>query len=168
MYSYYGNAEWSTIMRLLPPTVLGSAVGMQLLGTISKQSAKVLVGAILLGILALNLYQHLCEKAPAREAAAKGSDGERKKPTSKANQKKKKKKKKPTSKANQKKPQIPADRVPAYAHSVWFAWLVGLTGGFATILVNSMGVRDAMPLGLCGLTVPHGILCRLGAAQARC
>ena len=153
MYSYYGNAEWSTITRLLPPTVLGSAVGMQLLGTISKQSAKVLVGAILLGILALNLYQHLCEKAPAREAAAKGSDGERKKPTSKA---------------NQKKPQIPADRVPAYAHSVWFAWLVGLTGGFATILVNSMGVRDAMPLGLCGLTVPHGILCRLGAAQARC
>ena len=156
MYSYYGNAEWSTIMRLLPPTVLGSAVGMQLLGTISKQSAKVLVGAILLGILALNLYQHLCEKAPAREAAVKGSDGERKKPTSKA---------------NLKKQQNPADRVPqlpAYAHSVWFAWLVGLTGGFATILVNSMGARVAMPLGLCGLTVPHGILCRLGAAQARC
>jgi hypothetical protein len=41
MYSYYGNAQWSTIIRLFPPTVLGVAIGMQLLGTISKKSAQV-------------------------------------------------------------------------------------------------------------------------------
>ena len=29
--------------------------------------------------------------------------------------------------------------VPAYAQSVWFAGLVGVVGGFATILTNSMG-----------------------------
>jgi len=29
--------------------------------------------------------------------------------------------------------------LPAYATSLWFAWLVGIVGGFATILTNSMG-----------------------------
>ena len=83
-----------------------------------------LVGAILLGILALNLFQHLTEKPPAKDATAKGADGKPKAAKGSA-------KTGPTKQ--------PADIVPAYAHSIWFAWLVGLTGGFATILVNSMG-----------------------------
>jgi hypothetical protein len=29
--------------------------------------------------------------------------------------------------------------VPAYATSIWFTFLIGVVGGFATILTNSMG-----------------------------
>jgi uncharacterized membrane protein YfcA len=115
-----GAADWAIIKRLFLPTAVGLGVGMQLLGKISKAEAKLLIGTILLGILLLNAFQALsarrrAQKANALTQAAKKND-ENGKPEI----------------------QLPAP-VPAYAHSVAFACLIGLTGGFATILTNSMG-----------------------------
>jgi uncharacterized membrane protein YfcA len=57
--NYYSNAKWDVIIRLLPPTVIGLGIGMQLLGSISKDGAKALIGGILMGILFLNLSQEI-------------------------------------------------------------------------------------------------------------
>jgi uncharacterized membrane protein YfcA len=107
--NYYQNAQWAVIFRLLPPTVVGLGLGMQLLGAISKDGAKALIGGILMGILLLNLSQEVFKSKS--EVSKKKKDDDHKSD----------------------------DEVPAYATTYWFAWLIGLTGGVATVLTNSMG-----------------------------
>lgn len=101
--NYLHLARWDIIVKLLPPTGVGVAIGTQLMGRLDPPQAKLLIGCILLGILSINLAQAFLVPAPK----GKGKGG--------------------------------AAGVPAYATSLWFATVVGVIGGFATILTNSMG-----------------------------
>lgn len=92
---YYKNAKWGVIVRLLPATGVGVALGTRLMGHLSESNARLLIGSVLLAILAVNLLQSVLVK----------DTGE----------------------------------IPGYANSLWFACVVGVIGGFATILTNSMG-----------------------------
>lgn len=103
--SYSGSTRWDVVRRLLPPTVVGVAIGSQLLGEISANTAKLLIGFALAFILFINLASHM---GGSSEASAPGKVSEHEPP-------------------------------PAYATSIKFAVIVGLIGGFATILTNSMG-----------------------------
>ncbi|CAE8726265.1 unnamed protein product [Polarella glacialis] len=113
--SYFEHARWDVIMRLLPATGLGVAVGTQVMGKLSEAQAKLLIGSILMFILLVNLSQELLVK-PAQEGKAVAEESNK------------------TGKALP-----PEERVPSYATSIWFVSLMGGVGGFATILTNSMG-----------------------------
>ena len=102
---YVHQARWDVIMKLLPATGVGVALGTQLMGKLAPAEAKLLIGGVLLLILAVNLGQSML---------VPGDKGKDKKGKDK-------------------------DAVPAYARSLWFACVVGVVGGFATILTNSMG-----------------------------
>eukprot|EP00747_Dinoflagellata_sp_TGD_P207442 gnl/TRDRNA2_/TRDRNA2_81017_c0_seq1.p1 gnl/TRDRNA2_/TRDRNA2_81017_c0~~gnl/TRDRNA2_/TRDRNA2_81017_c0_seq1.p1 ORF type:complete len:334 (+),score=64.38 gnl/TRDRNA2_/TRDRNA2_81017_c0_seq1:79-1080(+) len=102
--NFIRNAKWGVILKLLPPTGAGVALGSQLVGQLSAAQAKLLIGSILSGILLLNLSQELM----ARKKVKKDDDAAEEKP-------------------------------PWYAESFGFVCLIGVTGGFATILTNSMG-----------------------------
>jgi uncharacterized membrane protein YfcA len=104
LWTYYGNTRWDVVRRLLPPTMVGVAVGVQLLGEITANTAKLMIGFALMFILAINLGSHLVGTSDAPSVAGKGDTPP-----------------------------------PAYATSTRFAVVVGLLGGFATILTNSMG-----------------------------
>ena len=101
---YSGSTRWDVVRRLLPPTVVGVAIGSQLLGEISANTAKLLIGFALAFILFVNLASHM----GGSEAPVSDKVSEHEPP-------------------------------PAYATSIKFAAIVGLIGGFATILTNSMG-----------------------------
>jgi len=121
--SYYEHARWDVIQGLLPPVGVGMAIGYQLLGKLSKTQSQLLIGCVLSLILALSFLQPLLVPAKPAGAAAKGG--------------KKGRSKSPGPKKTA--AQAAADGVPAYATSVWFVSVVGVVGGFATILTNSMG-----------------------------
>lgn len=104
IFNFIQDARWDVIRRLMPSTVVGVAIGAQLVGSLSAKEAKLLVGSILCIILALGIYQELF---PAKKSKD-DKDKDAKKPA-------------------------------AWADSIWFAFIVGLVGGFATILTNSMG-----------------------------
>lgn len=117
--NYVHKARWEIIMRLLPACGLGIALGTQLMGKLSPAQAKLLIGSILCGILLLNLSQELKAKAPPKTNGEK--DGKEKDKNGKGSDTEE------------------DDGVPAYAKTLWFTSIVGVIGGFATILTNSMG-----------------------------
>jgi len=125
--NYARLARWDVIARLLPATGVGVALGTRLMGRLEDHEARLLVGAVLALILAVTLLQQLGGgSAPAKGAPpAKGT------------------------------PPAPKDAPPpSYATSLWFAAVVGVVGGFATILTNSMGpILNVYLLGL-GLDPP--------------
>eukprot|EP00930_Biecheleria_cincta_P077744 TRINITY_DN65050_c0_g1_i1.p1 TRINITY_DN65050_c0_g1~~TRINITY_DN65050_c0_g1_i1.p1 ORF type:complete len:356 (+),score=39.61 TRINITY_DN65050_c0_g1_i1:31-1068(+) len=118
-FSYIQHARWPTIIRLLPFIGLGIAIGTQLMGRLSAPQSKLLVGSILLSILLLNLAQemsgHLSKLTSMLWPSKKGKD------------------------AHGKQTDAGRGDVPSYANSFAFACLVGVVGGFATILTNAMG-----------------------------
>lgn len=120
-YSYIEHARWPTIMRLLPFIGVGIAIGTQLMGRLSAPQSKLLVGSILLSILLLNLAQemsgHLSKLMSKLWPSQKGKDEAGKRADADAGK----------------------DEVPSYANSFGFVCLVGVVGGFATILTNAMG-----------------------------
>ena len=123
----FKHADWDAITRLLGPTMVGLAIGTQLIGKLSPSRGKLMIGGVLALIIVLNL---------SVESLTKPSSPAEKKPAAK---------KKPAGKGSAKgRSQSPAaapatERAPAYARSLWFVTVVGLTGGFATVLTNSMG-----------------------------
>lgn len=119
-FSYIQHARWPTIMRLLPFIGLGIAIGTQLMGQLSASQSKLLVGSILLSILLLNLAQEMSGqlgRVMLMLRPSKQSEDEKAKKQANAGK----------------------DDVPAYANSFAFVCLVGVVGGFATILTNAMG-----------------------------
>ena len=113
--NYYRHADWGIVFSLLAPTVVGLAIGIQLLGKVGKDAAKGLVGGILLLILLLNLFM---EQRKQRKEAAKAAQAK---------------------KDDDAKAEGEAEGPSALGKSPYFIGLVGLLGGFATILTNSMG-----------------------------
>ena len=124
--SYYEHADWAVIRRLLPSVAVGMAIGYQLLGKMSVAQSKLLIGCILGLILLLSYFQSMLvpPTLPPPESAGKGKQVGTKR--------------KGRSSSKSPAPRVP-DGVPAYARSIWFACTVGVVGGFATILTNSMG-----------------------------
>ena len=117
--NYYRHAHWSIVFSLLPFTVVGLGVGIQLLGKVGKDAAKGLVGGILLLILLLNMMMNTLKAREAAVAAKmKKDDGDAKVGV---------------------KAGAGASEASALGKSIYFIALVGLLGGFATILTNSMG-----------------------------
>ena len=53
--SYFHDADWVVIKRLTVPTLIGVAFGSQLVGVLSSNQARLLVGSVLLSILLLNV-----------------------------------------------------------------------------------------------------------------
>jgi uncharacterized membrane protein YfcA len=109
VFNYHAHARWDVIRKLLLPTIVGVIAGSQLLGKVSAGSAKLLIGGALATILMVNLTQ---TALAATKAAVK-----------------------------KKKEEASPDYTSPlwYADSIWFAALIGVLGGFATILTNSMG-----------------------------
>ena len=82
------------------------------MGKLSPSEAKLLIGTVLLAILMVNFLQSafMPAKPPPPKGKGKGDAAA-----------------------------AAAAGLPAFATSLWFASVVGLVGGFATILTNSMG-----------------------------
>lgn len=118
--NFFQNARWDIILRLLPGTGLGVAIGSQLVGTLSSSQAKLLVGTVLSLILVIGIWQEL-PKTPHKKKSAGGSEGKGEDATQ----------------ADDKDGEN--DSPAAWATSQWFSGVVGIVGGFATILTNSMG-----------------------------
>jgi uncharacterized membrane protein YfcA len=133
----YQNADWDAITRLLAPTMVGLAVGTQLIGQLSPSRGKLMIGGVLSLIIVLNLSVDYLTRSPSppsaaaapKKGGAKGGRSRSKSPASKG------------SKSRSQSPAVPPkkEQPPAYSRAAWFVGIVGLTGGFATVLTNSMG-----------------------------
>lgn len=134
----YKDADWDAITRLLGPTMVGLAAGTQLIGKLSPSNGKLLIGTVLALIIVLNLSGEYLAKsgsgatppAKLKKTSAKASRSRSKSPSGKG---------KSRSKSPKGSPRPPKEQAPAYARALWFVSLVGVTGGFATVLTNSMG-----------------------------
>jgi hypothetical protein len=82
---------------------------VQVVGNISDAQARLLVGSILLLLLVVSLAEVFCKKPPPPTPAGGAAAA------------------------------AASDGPSALASSVWFAAFVGVVGGFATIITNSMG-----------------------------
>jgi hypothetical protein len=81
------------------------------------QNARLLIGVVLFGILMVNLLQSmLVDTKPSNNNKKKKNDD-----------------------AKDDNEDNDSTKVAAYAESIWFACIIGIIGGFATILTNSMG-----------------------------
>jgi len=101
----YKHADWDAIFRLLKSTVIGLALGSQIVGKISDANARLLIGSILLLIIAYSMYKDFGPKAKLK----KDKDGK------------------------------PIEADDSFTRSWWFVGTIGIFGGLATILTNSMG-----------------------------
>lgn len=163
--SYARLARWDVITRLLPATGVGVALGTQLMGRLSDSGARLLIGCILLGILMTGLLQPApattaaspalggaavagaaaaaagaaAVAATAGSAAATGAAPDAKPDVVASGKGRSASQLKPAAAPCQEEVCGDASELPAYATSIWFASLVGVVGGFATILTNSMG-----------------------------
>lgn len=165
--NYVHKARWDIIVKLLPACGLGIAMGTQLMGKLSPAQAKLLIGSILCAILLLNLSQELLAKAGPKVQSKEEKERHGTRKTSHAPdvrggclcthvytpsfcwprntsvdisvrtderlQCASEVQGKDKSEANDE------DGAPAYAKTMWFTSIVGVIGGFATILTNSMG-----------------------------
>lgn len=132
----YQNADWDAITRLLAPTMLGLAIGTQLIGQLTPSSGKLMIGSVLALIIVLNLSVEYLTKSVTPPGAAQTNK------VAKGSNSPSKGKGRRESKSRSKSPALPRlqkDQPPDYARAVWFASVVGVTGGFATVLTNSMG-----------------------------
>ncbi len=62
------HVDWRAVRRLLPTSLVGMAMGQSMGGLVSDASARVLAGAVLLGILALRARGEAAAPAPRRPA----------------------------------------------------------------------------------------------------
>eukprot|EP00041_Stephanoeca_diplocostata_P025964 m.692227 g.692227 ORF g.692227 m.692227 type:complete len:388 (+) comp22861_c0_seq2:179-1342(+) len=140
VYSYYAQAEWAVITQLLAPTAVGLGMGARLIGSLSPAQAKTLVGSIISCILVMNLVQEaydylhrssITEQSGKTPQSDKAGTTHSKSTGSQTNNK-------GTGQIN-KDPPVKFVSPAAYATSWWFAGVIGVIGGFATILTNSMG-----------------------------
>jgi uncharacterized membrane protein YfcA len=102
--NYIHIARWDVIQRLLPPTIVGVALGTAVMGRITDSQARLLVGVILLLILIVTLvqsrFQHKSTDPKYQSKCPSGNSS---------------------------------------VGAIAFACVVGIVGGFATMLTNSMG-----------------------------
>ncbi len=61
---YRRNAEWKYLLKLLPSAVVGLGVGVVVGGGLSDSSFRYLLGGIILGLLALMVWQDMQKKEP--------------------------------------------------------------------------------------------------------
>lgn len=67
--SYRRHAEWTHLWRLFPWTAAGVIIGYFALGRIDDRQAKVLIGVIVLGLLALHVWRQRSTTGDAPERA---------------------------------------------------------------------------------------------------
>lgn len=70
LISYRRHADWPTLVKLVPAVVAGLALGALFLAVADDGWAKRLIGAILLGVIALTLWQR--RKPPSDEPSVRG------------------------------------------------------------------------------------------------
>ena len=70
LVSYRRHADWPTLVKLVPAVIAGLALGALFLAVADDGWAKRVIGVILLGVIALTLWQR--RKPPADEPSAHG------------------------------------------------------------------------------------------------
>jgi len=115
--SYRRHTQWRHLWRLLPWTMAGVVLGYVAMRKIDDRQATVLVGGILCGMVVLHLGRRWQAGARARRAAGVAAAGG-------------------------------PDAWPEEAteHGWWFAPLVGVLAGFATLVANAAGPLMAIYL----------------------
>lgn len=109
--------DWQTVRLLLPISFIGMALGQILDQYMSDRSARILVGSILMSILILrtgtSILSGLSRFLPDKFVKDRNK--------------------------NMQLPLSSAKSIPSKQNSVIYAWVVGIIGGIATMLTNSMG-----------------------------
>jgi uncharacterized membrane protein YfcA len=136
------HLDWGTVWLLLPPSFVGMALGLQIDRYMTDAAARVLVGILLLSILALRVWKHVASALfPAwskrrqqvlvevkRKTSFKEDDLEHGSTM--------------TAAAEQRSSESASAATTAHRRSsarLLWACVVGLVGGMATMLTNSMG-----------------------------